>query len=59
MPVRRTEVTASERRDLEARAARDRLADLLGIPPGELRIISREQAEAMTSAILSARQEDD
>ncbi len=51
-------MSPSERRDLEARAARDRLAGLLGIPPGELRIISREQAEAMASAILSARGED-
>ena len=40
-----------ERRDAEARATRDRLAVLLEIPPGELRTIGKETAEAMIAMI--------
>jgi hypothetical protein len=40
-----------ERRDAEARATRDRLAELLGILPGELRTIRKETAEAMIAMI--------
>jgi len=47
------ESRTQERRDLEARAARDRLAELLGVPPGELRRISREHAEAMAATMLA------
>jgi hypothetical protein len=40
-----------ERRDLRTRAVRDRLAELLGVPPGQGRHISRETAEAMIAPI--------
>lgn len=46
-----------ERRDAEARATRDRLAMLLDIPPGELRTIGKETAEAMIAMIESHRSE--
>jgi len=44
-----------ERRDAEARATRDRLAALLQIPPGELRTIGKETAEAMIAMIETQR----
>ena len=47
-----------ERRDAEARATRDRLAALLDIPPGELRSIGRETAEAMITMIEAVRGQD-
>ena len=40
-----------ERRDAEARATRDHLAELLGISPGELRTIGKETAEAMVAML--------
>jgi len=40
-----------ERRDAEARATRDHLAELLDIPPGELRTIGKETAEAMVAML--------
>lgn len=58
MPVGQPEIHFVERRDLAARADRDRLADLLGIPAGELGIISREQAEAMAQAILRVKRKE-
>ena len=47
-----------ERRAAEARASRDRLAALLDIPPGELRSIQRETAEAMITMIEAVRGDD-
>jgi len=41
-----------ERRDLPTRAQRDRLADLLGVPAGQLRHISLDTAQAMIATIM-------
>lgn len=46
-----------ERRDLEAREARDRLAVLLNMQPGDLRRIGAGEAQAMIKAIEAARAE--
>ena len=45
-----------ERRDLETRAERDRLAHLLGVPAGQLRHICRETAKAMIATIVREAQ---
>ena len=47
--------TLVERRDLRARAARDRLSQLLRIEPGELRSIGAEEAEAMIAVVAAER----
>ena len=41
-----------ERRDYDTRVERDRLAELLGVPPGQLRHMSRQTAQAMIATIV-------
>ncbi len=45
----------AERRDVRAREARDRLAELLNIEPGQLRSITADEAEAMVAEIQAER----
>jgi hypothetical protein len=45
----------AERRDVRAREARDRLAELLNIEPGQLRRITADEAEAMVAEIRAER----
>lgn len=40
-----------ERRDLDARSARDRLAALLDLHPRELGVLSKERAQAMADTL--------
>jgi hypothetical protein len=54
-PQYQPRASEAERRDLRAREARDRLAELLNIEPGQLRRITADEAEAMVAEIQAER----